>query len=128
MRVRGFWRHNVAVGMFAMAVFSGGLLASRAKDVAPGPEPAKFVPMAPAQAVLEQGRRGGGGGGAEAQGVDPIKFRYMGPAAAGRISAAVGIPGDTTTYYIGNASGGVWKSTDSGATFVPIFDGQDVQA
>ena len=38
----------------------------------------------------------------------------MGPAVGNRISAAAGIPGDPTTYYAGAASGGVWKSTDSG--------------
>src|SRR5579871_3256213 len=52
----------------------------------------------------------------------------MGPATAGRIAAIVGVPGDPSVYYVGSASGGVWKSTDSGASFVPVFDGQDVAA
>jgi hypothetical protein len=73
------------------------------------------------------------GGGAPAgpqitTGAEPLRFRYMGPAPAGRIAAAVGVPGDPTTYYLGSASGGVWKSIDSGATFKPIFDNQDVAA
>ncbi|MSO50683.1 MAG: sialidase [Acidobacteria bacterium] len=72
--------------------------------------------------------RGGGGGGAQIQAVDPLKFRYMGPAPAGRVASVVGVPGDPTTYYLGNASGGIWKSTDSGATFVPVFDDMPVQA
>ncbi len=72
--------------------------------------------------------RGRGGGGAQVQAVAPLSFRYMGPAPAGRIASAVGVPGDPTTYYLGNASGGVWKSTDSGATFVPVFDDMPVQA
>ena len=59
---------------------------------------------------------------------EPLKFRYMGPAAAGRIASASGVPGDPNTYYLGSASGGVWKSTDGGQTFEPIFDGQDVAA
>ena len=58
---------------------------------------------------------------------DP-QFRFMGPAVGNRISAAAGIPGDPTTYYAGAASGGVWKSTDSGKSFVPVFDGQPVMA
>src|SRR5206468_2992108 len=53
---------------------------------------------------------------------EPLKFRYMGPAPAGRIASVAGIPGDPTTYYLGSASGGLWKSTDGGTTFVPIFD------
>ncbi len=56
------------------------------------------------------------------------QFRFLGPAVGNRIAAASGIPGDPTTYYAGAASGGVWKSTDSGRTFTPIFDSQDVMA
>ena len=59
---------------------------------------------------------------------EPLKFQYMGPANAGRISAAAGVPGDTATYYAGAASGGIWKSTDSAKTFIPVFDDQPVQA
>jgi photosystem II stability/assembly factor-like uncharacterized protein len=60
--------------------------------------------------------------------VEPLRFRYMGPPSSGRIAAAAGIPGDTRTYYAGAASGGVWKTTDGGQTFAPIFDAQPVQA
>ncbi len=52
----------------------------------------------------------------------------MGPAVGNRISAAAGIPGDPTTYYVGAASGGVWKSTNSGQNWAPIFDNQTSQA
>jgi photosystem II stability/assembly factor-like uncharacterized protein len=62
------------------------------------------------------------------QPVQPLKFRYMGPASAGRIASVAGVPGDTTTYYAGAASGGVWKTTDSGKSFTPVFDDQPVQA
>jgi len=68
-------------------------------------------------------RRGGGGPVAEG-----LQFRFMGPAVGNRISAAVGIPGDPTTYYAGAASGGVWKSTDSGQRWAPVFDSQPAQA
>ena len=59
---------------------------------------------------------------------EPPRFRFMGPAAGGRISAIAGVPGDTLTLYLGNASGGVFKSTDGGQTSVPVFDAQPVQA
>ncbi len=75
----------------------------------------------------EQGR-GGGGGPVSVAPPEPLKFRYMGPAPAGRIAAVVGVPGDAKTYYLGSASGGVWKTTDSGTTFKPVFDDQPVQA
>lgn len=58
----------------------------------------------------------------------PLRWEYMGPPSSGRFSAVAGIPGDTTTYYLGSASGGVWKTTDAGQTFAPLFDDQPVQA
>jgi hypothetical protein len=38
------------------------------------------------------------------------------------------VVGDPKTWYMGAASGGVWKSSDSGFTYVPVFDAQPVQA
>ncbi|HKO18394.1 MAG TPA: hypothetical protein VJU82_05870 [Acidobacteriaceae bacterium] len=69
------------------------------------------------------GQRRRGGGGAEGFG-----FRFVGPAAGNRVAAVAGIPGDPSTYYAGASSGGVWKSTDGGADWRPIFDDQDVAA
>ena len=60
--------------------------------------------------------------------LDPFRFEMMGPASGGRIAAVVGVPGDPKTWYVGNASGGVWKSNDSGNTFHPVFDSMRVQA
>src|SRR5499427_1524907 len=57
-----------------------------------------------------------------------LRFRYMGPESAGRIAAVAGVPGDSQTYYAGAASGGVWKTSDGGKTFEPVFDDQPVQA
>jgi len=50
----------------------------------------------------------------------------MGPAEGGRISAITGVPGDTRVWYLGAASGGIWKSIDSGVTFRPVFDSMRV--
>ena len=73
-------------------------------------------------------RRGQPQGPPKAEEPPPLRFHYMGPHNAGRIASVVGVPGDTTTYYMGAASGGVWKSTDGARTFKPVFDDQPVQA
>ncbi|WP_420319208.1 VPS10 domain-containing protein [Ekhidna sp.] len=57
----------------------------------------------------------------------PLKFRHIGPV-GNRLISAVGIPGDELTYYVGAASGGIWKTTDGGLNWTPIFDEQPVHA
>jgi len=56
-----------------------------------------------------------------------LEARAIGPAVCGgRIGAIAGVPGDPTIVWAGAASGGVWKSTDGGVTFAPVFDDEDV--
>src|SRR3954470_17978807 len=51
-----------------------------------------------------------------------LRFRFLGPRIGNRIAAVTGVPGDTSTYYAGAASGGVWKSSDGGNRWAPVFD------
>src|SRR5207245_7651068 len=53
-----------------------------------------------------------------------MKFRYLGPV-GNRATAVVGIAGNPHVYYVGAASGGIFKSTDGGIHWDPIFDEQD---
>jgi photosystem II stability/assembly factor-like uncharacterized protein len=56
-----------------------------------------------------------------------LHWRTIGPE-GNRFSAAAGIPGDPLTYYVGAASGGVWKTTDGGTHWDPVFDEEPVQS
>jgi photosystem II stability/assembly factor-like uncharacterized protein len=54
-----------------------------------------------------------------------LKFRSVGPAVfSGRISDLAVNPENISEYYVAVASGGVWKTTNRGITFIPIFDSQ----
>src|SRR5579872_6545701 len=59
--------------------------------------------------------------------VDPslfaaLKWRGIGPYRGGRALAVAGVPGDAATFYFGAVAGGVWKTTDGGASWVPLTD------
>ncbi len=56
-----------------------------------------------------------------------LRWRTIGPV-GNRVSYVTGVPGDPNTYYIGAASGGVWKTTDAGLSWDPIFDDQSAQS
>src|SRR5512146_2058420 len=57
-----------------------------------------------------------------------LHFRFVGPTVGNRVASFAGVPGDPNTYYAGAASGGVWKSSDGGGRWEPVFDKQDVAA
>ena len=63
-----------------------------------------------------------------AKDLQSMRFRLIGPDRGNRTSAVVGDPGNPNVYYVGAASGGVWKSTDGGNDFKPIFDKEPVQS
>jgi len=50
----------------------------------------------------------------------------IGPFRGGRAVAASGVPGDPVTFYFGAVGGGIWKTTNAGMTWSPIFDSQSV--
>lgn len=55
-----------------------------------------------------------------------LKWRLIGPFRGGRAAAAAGVPGDPNTFYFGAVDGGMWKTTNGGVTWTPIFDNQPV--
>src|SRR5438132_9148902 len=55
-----------------------------------------------------------------------MKWRMIGPFRAGKVNAVAGVPGNPGVYYFGANGGGVWKTTDGGTVWKPIFDEEPV--
>ncbi len=53
-----------------------------------------------------------------------MHWRQIGPPRAGRARALAGVPSQPNVFYIGFDNGGVWRSTDFGSTWIPLFDDQ----
>ena len=51
-----------------------------------------------------------------------LHWRMVGPFRAGRVNAVSGVTGQVDTFYFGSVGGGVWKTTNAGRTWMPIFD------
>ena len=67
-----------------------------------------------------------------AQSIDPdfyknMKFRFIGPD-GNRAIAVTGVSSDHNTYYVGAASGGLFRTKNNGISWQPIFDDQDVSS
>ncbi|GLC24107.1 WD40/YVTN/BNR-like repeat-containing protein [Roseisolibacter agri] len=61
--------------------------------------------------------------------VDPkllgaLRWRMVGPARGGRVTAATGVASQPHTFYFGSTGGGVWRTTDAGQNWVNLSDGQ----
>src|SRR5512143_2115048 len=53
-----------------------------------------------------------------------LHFRMVGPPRGGRVTTVAGVASPPRTFYMGVASGGVFKTTDAGASWRPITDGK----
>ena len=67
-----------------------------------------------------------------AQSIDPshynnMKFRFIGPD-GNRAISVTGVSSDHNTYYIGAASGGLFRTKNNGISWEPIFDDQNVSS
>ena len=75
-----------------------------------------LAPLAPAQDRYEPVLAG-------------LSARCIGPAnMGGRIADLAVVESNPATYYVAAAGGGVWKTTDGGASFKPVFDDQPTQS
>src|SRR6266850_4570547 len=53
-----------------------------------------------------------------------LRYRLVGPSRGGRVTTVTGVPSQPKTFYMGVASGGLFRTTDAGTTWVPITDGK----
>src|SRR5580704_11715875 len=53
-----------------------------------------------------------------------LHYRLVGPFRGGRVVAVSGVVGQDNVYYFGAVAGGVWKTTDGGLNWMPLFDKQ----
>jgi photosystem II stability/assembly factor-like uncharacterized protein len=53
-----------------------------------------------------------------------LKYRLVGPSRGGRVTTVTGVPSQPRTFYMGVASGGVFKTTDGGENWMPLTDGK----
>lgn len=57
---------------------------------------------------------------------DALEFREMGPTImGGRISDLAVVESDPAVFYVGTATGGIWRTENSGITFEPVFRDQE---
>src|SRR6478736_1041633 len=61
--------------------------------------------------------------------VDPalfkgLRYRLVGPSRGGRVTTVTGVPSQPKTFYMGVASGGLFRTTDGGVSWQPLTDGQ----
>src|SRR5262245_55911784 len=85
-----------------------------------------FSPSLNAQA---QNAERGAPAAAPAPAVDPalfngLSYRSVGPSRGGRVTAVTGVPSQPRTFYMGVASGGLFRTTDGGENWVPLTDGK----
>ena len=53
-----------------------------------------------------------------------LRYRLVGPSRGGRVTTVTGVPSQPRTFYMGVASGGVFRTTDGGTSWEPITDGK----
>jgi photosystem II stability/assembly factor-like uncharacterized protein len=53
-----------------------------------------------------------------------MRYRLVGPSRGGRVTTVTGVPSQPRTFYMGVASGGVFRTTDGGENWVPLTDGK----
>src|SRR6185503_11308272 len=92
------------------------------------PTPAPLPPARrppPSNVAVTTGVQSGGGITLDSTLLAGFRWRNIGPAnMGGRVSSVTGIPSPSKTFFVAAAAGGIWKTTNAGTTFRPVFDNE----
>jgi photosystem II stability/assembly factor-like uncharacterized protein len=102
-------RRYTALSIFALTVFA--FAETRALNQAPASRQASAA-RAPMGGVVDTALFKG------------MQYRLVGPSRGGRVTTVTGVPSQPRTFYMGVASGGLFRTTDAGANWVAIADGK----
>jgi photosystem II stability/assembly factor-like uncharacterized protein len=124
----------LAVLALAAALTAGHLTAQTAAPAVQAPAPpAAKAPAAPAPAARQAATKAAAAPATAPAAPDYVsvlgnlKFREIGPAAmGGRVDDFAVVESNPSIVYAGLASGGVWKTTNGGTTWTPVFDNEEV--
>ncbi len=132
--------------IFMTALFTSSILQSQTQSTGQGsedknvpkgqtstgkpPKPATATPTPKPPKAAPSGKKTSGNSGPapvlDEKLFNAMKWRQVGPFRGGRVLAVTGVPGEPNVFYFGGASGGVWKSVDTGVSWQPIFDKQNI--
>jgi photosystem II stability/assembly factor-like uncharacterized protein len=110
---RTTWSKRAAMAALCVgAVAASSAITAQQRAAAPAARPTAQKPKAVMMAAVNPALLAG------------LNYRLVGPSRGGRVTAVTGVPSQPKTFYMGVASGGVFRTTDAGATWTAITDGQ----
>jgi len=106
-----------------------GCRAERTAGVEPVPRDAAPAPNAHAQLAADHEQPTGAPRTLTEDDLKGLSWRSIGPAnMGGRVSDFAVAPGNPKTYFVAFGTGGLWKTTNNGVTFSPVFDDKDTSS
>src|SRR5690349_14252053 len=98
--------------------------AQSAGQQSPRPASGGVRPATPSRAAQAASPRPGMIGVVDPAFFKGMQYRLVGPSRGGRVTTVTGVPSEPKTFYMGVASGGLFRTTDSGQAWTPIADGK----